>query len=523
MSNTDQLFDSWQRRLRLLRLPWPIIVSMIAALIRLPVLFVPGIIHNDSYEYIRAAKSMLQGDWIGGVAPPAYSFSIMVINSIIGNYELSGVLISWIFGVLVVVPVYFLARRVFDQRVGIFASILAAVQPTLFFYSGSVLSDSMYYFFIASSVYLGWRAFEKGSLVSVVVFSISTTISYLTRPEAIGFVFIFSVWVLVVNPPHEKRSFFRKLILATMAIVCFIVFSMPYLLALRKEFGRWEISRKASISLKDRGESTDTTSGVNKNEDAGSLSVDKRKKISLSSFLSEPAAALKRVSTGFIKAIFKYQQALTPILFVLAIFGLVRRRKDKSLWKVDIYLLSHVFFFFVMVLPFFWITKRHTSHLVLLALPWATFGIVRIADIIQRKRSVGFLHDHSHIILLVLVMAILFTEGLVDRINSRKHRMIRKEVGVWMRDNIPKGPVISRLPHEAFYADMDWINVQDHDVKNLLQKANEKNAKYLVFDEKAIDSKANFIKSLEENNFHLIYVHQKRKQKLFVFSFHERE
>jgi 4-amino-4-deoxy-L-arabinose transferase-like glycosyltransferase len=522
MSSADHLFVSQKKRYSLLQPPWPLFALIVAGLLRLPVLFVPGVIHNDSYEYIRAAKSMLHGDWVGGVAPPVYSFCIMVLNSITGDYELAGVLVSWIFGVLVVVPVYFLAKKVFNERIGIFASLLAAVQPTLYFYSGSALSDSMYYFFLALSVYLGWLAFEKGNLVSVALFSLSTTISYLIRPEAIGFIFIFSVWVLCVNPPHEKRSFFRKLTLSVLAVVCFIVFSLPYLVALRKEFGRWEISRKASISLKANEESTDLKTGLDKNEETGSLNLDKRKKISLSSFLTEPAATLKKITTGFIEVILKYQQALTPMLFVFAILGFARRRQDRSLWKVDLYLLSYVLFFFVMVLPFFWVTKRHTSHLVLIALPWSAIGIMRIADFIRRRTTFGFLRDRAHIILLVVVMAILFTEGFVERINSRKHRMIRKEVGIWMKDNVPKGPVISRLPHEAFYADMEWINVQGYDVKDLLRKATEKNAKYLVVDEKVIDSKVNFINSLEENNVHLIYVNQKRNQKLFVFSFHQR-
>jgi len=522
-TGTDQFSVSPEKKLSILQLPWPFLALLVAGILRLPILFIPGVIHNDSYEYIRAAKSMLQGDWTGGVAPPVYSFCIMVVNSIIGNYELSGVLVSWIFGVLVVVPVYFLAKRVFDERVGRFASLLAAVQPTLYFYSGSVLSDSIYYFFLILSVYLGWLAFERGRFVTVALFGLSSTISYLIRPEAIGFLFIFSVWVLCVNPPHEKRSLFRRVALTVMAIVCFVAFSSPYLVALRKEFGRWEISRKASISLVAPDENTGKAVMSEQGEKPGHVSAAKKKKISLSSFVSEPVEVAKRLSTGFVQVLFKYQQALNPILFLLAIIGLVRRREDKSFWKIDLYLLSYCFFFFVLVLPFFWITKRHTSHLVLVALPWATYGLVRVADFVRMKTKIGFLRNHGILICLVLVMVTLFAEGFIDRINSRKHRMIRKEAGVWMRDNLPKGPVISRLPHEAFYGDMDWINVQDYDYDNIRRKAIDRNAKYLVVDEDVANSKADFVRSLEEHSFDLVYVKQKKDQKIFIFSFRQQK
>lgn len=514
--------DPLQKILNIFRLPWIAVLLCITILFRLPILFIPGIIHNDSYEYIRAAKSMLKGDWAGGVAPPVYSFCIMVLNKFVGNYELTGELVSWIFGGVVVVPIYFLARRVFDERTGRIASLLSAVQPTLYFYSGSVLSDSVYYFFIALSVYLGWVAFEKGNLITVILFSLSTTISYLTRPEAIGFMFIFSLWALFINPPAAKRTLLRRLILTTLAIVCFIIFSSPYLVALRKEFGRWEISRKASISIVMPEQSMDGISQPDGEIKSVRGSLANKRKISISSFVREPATILKRLLIGFFHALFKYQQALNPVLFLLALVGLIRKRQDKSLWRIDLYLLSFFFFFFVMVLPFFWITKRHTSHLIVIATPWAAYGLMRVTDFIRKKTMVPYIRNYAGIVLLVIVMGVLLTEGFFDRLNSRRHRMIRKEVGIWMKDNLQKGPVISRLPHEAFYGDMDWINVQDYSYDNLLKKATNRQAKYLVVDEDVASHNADFVNRLKENNFDLVYVKQKRDQKIFVFSFHER-
>ena len=122
MVHETNYMDSQQKVLNIFPLPWIIVLLSFTIIIRLPVLFIAGIIHNDSYEYIRAAKSMLQGDWTGGVTPPVYSFCIMVLNKLVGNYELAWVLVSWIFGAAVVVPIYFFARKVFDERTGKIAS-----------------------------------------------------------------------------------------------------------------------------------------------------------------------------------------------------------------------------------------------------------------------------------------------------------------------------------------------------------------------------------------------------------------
>jgi hypothetical protein len=69
---------------------------------------------------------------------------------------------------------------------------------------------------------------------------------------------------------------------------------------------------------------------------------------------------------------------------------------------------------------------------------------------------------------------------------------------------------------------MDWINVQDYSYDNLLEKATDKQAKYLIIDMDVMADNTNFVNRLKENNFDLIYVKQKRNQKIFVFSFQER-
>ena len=82
---------------------------------------------------------------------------------LIPDWELAGILISILFGALLVLPVFYLGKEIFGERVGILSGVIVAVHPFLNSYSGSVLTESTYYFLVAMIVLMGWYAFERGT------------------------------------------------------------------------------------------------------------------------------------------------------------------------------------------------------------------------------------------------------------------------------------------------------------------------------------------------------------------------
>ena len=103
-----------------------------AFLLRLPLLFFPEVIHNDGTEYIRHAKLVLIGNWSGGKAPPLYPALIAFAHLFIPDAERAGILISIIFGTLLILPVVYLGKEMFNARVGILSGLIAAVHPFLY-------------------------------------------------------------------------------------------------------------------------------------------------------------------------------------------------------------------------------------------------------------------------------------------------------------------------------------------------------------------------------------------------------
>ena len=98
---------------------WHILILLlfIAFALRLVLLLQPEVIHNDGTDYISHAKEVLAGNWMGGRSGPVYPALIaLAYTTLIRNYELAGILVSVIFGTLLVLPVFYLGKEIFERE-----------------------------------------------------------------------------------------------------------------------------------------------------------------------------------------------------------------------------------------------------------------------------------------------------------------------------------------------------------------------------------------------------------------------
>ena len=201
-------------------------------------------------------------------------------------------------------------------------------------------------------VLMGWHAFERGRIGWILLFSFFTSLAYLTRPEGIGFLIVWGFWILIVNPSSGKRGWTNKVGIILLAIFCFLLLSGPYLIQIRKETGRWGITKKFVISVE------------SSSREEGSQSIEsftKRKEISLLSLVKNPLIVLKKVVVGFLKSLYVFQQAYNPILFFFALLVPVFFRDSLIPVKGNLYLFAYFFFFLGLVLPFLWVARRYAS------------------------------------------------------------------------------------------------------------------------------------------------------------------
>jgi len=489
--------------------PWHIVlfIVLMAFALRLFLILQPEVIHNDGTEYVRHAKEVLAGNWMGGKSSPLYPALIALVYNFTKNYELAGIWISVIFAALLVVPVFFLAKAIFNEKVGIISALLAAVHPFLYMYSGSVLTESIYHFLIVTSVLFGWYAFSEGKFYHVLLFSLFASLTFLTRPEGIGFLFVFCVWVLLVNPPESQRGWMKRVGIILLSVFCFLVFSSPYLIQLRKELGEWQISKKSIISIGSISEeNTDLEAAASK------------EKINFTVFLKDPLAFTGKIGIGILKSFYKFQQVFHPILFLLAVVCWIKifRMKSPHTFKSNLYVLSHHVFFFALVLPIFWVIRRYASHMISISIPWAAFGFLQVMAWSHRWIERERLRRRVSLFLLILLLSGLFIQGMV--IHPREHRVIQKDAGLWMKENLPGGgKVMSSRPQEAFYAELPWLLFPRKNYEEVLKIARASGVKYLVLDEDIEEYSPGIWGKLNEKDLILLKDMKRKQWRMVIF------
>lgn len=477
-----------------------------AFLIRIPLLIYPEVIHNDATAYIGHAKRILSGDWSVGKAHPFYPGLIALFHFFTPNEEIAGILVSVIFGALIVLPIFYLGKAIFDEKVGMLSALFATVHPFLYTPSGSVLTESTFHFLLATSVLFGWKTFDKGRFRDILLFSLFTCLSYLTRPEGIGFLLVVGVWILLINPPNERRPWTKRAVIILLTIFSFLVLSFPYLLQLRKETGRWQISKKVSVSIGSSSEEADVPVEM----------IRVKKEISFSSLLKSPMSVVKKMGIGFLDSLYKFQQVYTPLVSLLLILGLILNKGKSFSIKGNLYLISYFVYFFGFIHPFFWVTRRYTSHVISVALPWAAFGFIRISDWVDQRFEGGEFRKKFPAIFLIVILIGLFVQGRV--IHPREHRFIQKEVGLWMKDHLPKGArLMSPLPQEAFYAERPWVRMPQGSYEEILKEARSKNVRYLAIDEDIEKDSPGFLEKSKQGDLVSVFDLKRKDRRIVVF------
>lgn len=486
-----------------------LLILAVAFGLRLLLVPSPEVIRNDGTEYIRSARQILSGDWSGGKAPPLYPLLIAFFHFVTPNDEMAGIWVSVIFGTLIVLPIFFLGKDIFNEKVGIVGALMGAVHPFLYAFSGSVMTETTYCFFLASATLFGWKTFSDARFLSIILFSLFTTLAYLTRPEAVGFLFIFCNWILWINPPGGRRPWMKRLGISFLALFCFIVFASPYLIQIKRESGKWGISQKVSIS-------------------PGSLSGDqeiptiekmrKTREFPLTTIIKNPLSAIKKIGTGMFISLYKFQQGFHPFLLLLAIGGVIHILKEKTpcSLKGNFYLMSYLIFFFGFVFPFFLILRRYASQMIPIALPWASVGFWAVIDWIYKRQSWKVSKRLFMTVSLLIILMGLFIQGSLA--HNRDFRFIQRDAGLWMKEYLPeKGKIMSSMPQEAFYAEFPWTHMPPKSYEVILREARSQRVRYLVIDEKIEKDSPGFLGKITKDDLTLIRDFKRKERTMVVF------
>src|SRR5262245_35499662 len=127
------------------------------------------VINHDGARYTMSARAMLAGDLDSALnveprMPPLYPILIAQLSFVTGDLGLAGVAISVLCGTLLVIPLYLMARAIWDDRVAFLAGLVVAILPDLVLVSGDVWTEPLFLLCFFSSIACTWFAGERDAI-----------------------------------------------------------------------------------------------------------------------------------------------------------------------------------------------------------------------------------------------------------------------------------------------------------------------------------------------------------------------
>jgi 4-amino-4-deoxy-L-arabinose transferase-like glycosyltransferase len=456
-------------------------------------------IANDSAAYGFMARDFLKGHYIKGLsspAPPFYSFLIFLFSPDTAHVEIIGRFISLFFGTLTIIPLFFLVKKAIGQKEAIFSAVLYSFHPYLVTYSGMLLTEATYWGLLVLSVYFFWTGLEKQVTWKIGLAGCFLGLAYLTRPEGIGYVLVYLIWIIVDGGIRKK--WLKKCILIATLLLTVFIFVVPYVNYIHRETGQWLISKKAlnaqSRFLKEGTENVDSSKGIKKNGP-----VEKNSKI---------LGITKNVVRFVPFVTYHYLRAYHFSLWLFLFFGLIRVRRKVIAY--ELFLASLVLFHLLSLSTFVPSTIRFAVPVIPLSLFWAGAGVIEMKRYLETVK----IFNPEKVIFFSIILAILIQlpEGLRP---ERRHRVEQKKVGLWLKQNTPLDAVImSNSPQETFYADREFMMLpsgisrpgyrgQSYD--EVIHYARTKGVRYILVDKNTHEMNPGFIESIQPTDLKEIF------------------
>ena len=168
-----------------------------------------------------------------------------------------------IFGALGVIPVYIIARELWDRLSGLTAAILYAGFPALLFlvpyadynarlYAGS---EAIFAFFILSAAAAFVRGLRRAEVGGALAMGFFSGIAFQVRQDALGYFLVFLACVYLWAAVRERRILhLRAATAAVAACVVFAVLAAPFVLWVAHVTGAWSLGPRFPKTFRMRAE-----------------------------------------------------------------------------------------------------------------------------------------------------------------------------------------------------------------------------------------------------------------------------
>ena len=467
---------------------------------------------DGAFQYIPMAKNFVSGLFSKGLREygqqPLYPFLIAMVSHLVTDFEVAGKLVSTLFGVLMIFPVYFLGKRIFDQKIAFLSTLVLVIHPYIRRFSADVLKESTYLFFLATAFWFAWRTLEKEKRYLFLFIPLFSALAYLVRPDGVEILLVVFFYTLFVKKfsVSGKKGVVILLILLSSGILF-----LPYLLHLKGVTGEWALSKAKSIGgILGTGVTSGEISLMHK-------ILFSLKKLNLEILAVYHPLYIFLLLIGIGKRVFSHSKTGEGfllsfcILHYVILFLLVLNLTN---WSVDEKEQAFVF------------SGRHVLPLLLISIYWVGEGLMTIYNWIFKKVESQRLFLRFElkrksaavlVTLLILISAIVLPKTLKPQ---RYERLPEKWSGIWVKNQSGQGATIfTNLPRVAYYADGNRITIdlKRDTIDQIKASMVEKGALYLIIEERDVVNFPEKAEAIKKNFIEVIRYKEKGMESVLIY------
>lgn len=233
------------------------ILLLFAAVLHAWVIAHTEVAARDSIAFIRYAWQLEHEPTINVMKkelhPPLYPLMVLAVSFPVRHIwhgsevllmQYSAQVASTLSGLLLIFPMFYLGKELFDRRVGFWSALLFQCLPVGSRALSDGLTEGLFLLWIALGLLLSLRAFRNGSWLSFGLIGSCGGLAYLTRPEGVLLPVAAAFVLLTIRAAVETAwSGRRKLAcLASLTTIALAV-SLPYMIVIggvtNKTTGKW--------------------------------------------------------------------------------------------------------------------------------------------------------------------------------------------------------------------------------------------------------------------------------------------
>jgi hypothetical protein len=442
------------------------LLTLITLLPRVVASLQPKIITFDGTLYIKMAKLFSEGNYTGisNTSFNLYPLMIFIVQKVVGDWELSGLLISITLGTFTVIPIFLLGRSLYNEKIGWLSALFYITLPDFLRFDSQVLRDPIAWFFIAITLWLVWEGLQKKRMVLLGLASITSWLGAATRIEVL--VLFIALAVYAAFRKGLGISAKRRVLNVGILLLLFPILLSPVFFSMKK-FSSPKAFKEMVTSpfyfIKDKTRLI--IRPLDPIDAMGRKTYDSLPQLSQNSL---ELASRHRIVLAISEVIYKFIKSAN-LLIILIPLGIWRRKKE-GFESSDWYLLYTFTALFCMSVLYtrhnYYFSTRHGLTLVLPCIFLAGDGLYFINEILSK----GFDRFTSRWIvikrylfhLITFFFMIIF---LVYGISFKKDdKYFQKEIGLWLKekgyqDALIMGP--KRFIRIAFYADGTFLEMPD--------------------------------------------------------------